>query len=458
MLRIIALLVVTILLIGCGPNTTLTVTPSTTVQTPGLIEESPVIQITNAPPQTATTHPTVKSSISPSSQDVSPTALTGYLVVRTTPSRVKIELEGENVGQSPLEISVSPGEYVLTLMLDHYEPWQSSVRVTATEVVTVQAQLRFQPFELYRVETDVDPSDRIANLLWNSNERLVYAIDPQMPDILGIRPYEWTWHLFDVPTGHKESLPAPLSPISSTVLEALGIIPWKAAFSVSPDGTQFVYTLFDDCREQTPYAVLDCPVWWSNKDGTNRILLGWAPQGPGSQAYFSPENDWVIIYSWEEGGSPWRFLARTDGTFWGELEEHFGLKNAYGCTSPPAFSPDGDWLAIEADSLRTDCICATWVIHMTDGNAVEVGGKGGCFVGPVHWSKDSRRLYVLQKKTLYRVVAEDLFTKPTILAEQISYSFPSLPELIAVSPDETMIALTGLGRGGDLILVQFAPK
>ena len=240
----------------------------------------------------------------------------------------------------------------------------------------------------------------------------------------------------------------------------LGIVPDKADFSVSPDGTQLIYTIFEDCQERRcmpagGYCILgNCPVWWARSDGTERILLGSTPT-PGTVAYWSPQGDWAIVFSWDEAGGVWGYLARVDGTYWGRIEEFAGLKDAFACVVPPSFSPDGAWVVVDAQSATSDCACAIWVVNLNDRSTIELAGGRECTRGPVSWSTDSQYLHLLQSGRLYRFSASSHFAQWTVLAEGILYS--NAPDEIAVSPNETMVALGNMGVNRDLVIVQFAP-
>ncbi len=389
--------------------------------------------------------------------DVLPTQ-SGRLVIHTTPPGAEVILDGQIVGRSPLDVVTSPGAHRLALNLEHYLGWQDIVQVTTGVTSVIDIKLEFQPYELCKVETSV--VSRIISLEWTSDNKLRYAILSKLRPIQGTRPQEWSWWTFDPAIYSKQPYAYPSAPIHDPVLESLGIYPNRAALSVSPDGTRLIYTVFDECRQQvgdcpSGYCLfLDCPVWQATADGIDRILLGWTPT-PATAAFWSPDGTWAMIYSWDEGGPPWRHLARTDGTFWKEIEQYAGLANVFGCASSPVFSPDSEWLVIEADGLQADCICVIWVVNLATGRAFQVGAPR-CLQGPVYWSEDSRYLFVLDDGVLYRFAQEDNFTEPDILSAKIPAPFA--PDLIAVSHDQTLIALANVEKNRALVIIQFAPR
>jgi hypothetical protein len=425
---------------------------------------TPVVQ----PTVTASARPGPKVSPSPSvlpSPTEGTALLPGRLVVQTTPAQAQVVLDGQAIGQSPLEVEVPPGKHHLAVALEQHEPWERTVEVAEAQALTIEIRLQFRALGLL-VETNVEPPSEIKTLQWHSNERLVYAVGLEASKPRGVRPYEWTWWSFDIGTGDKTPYSSTLTPLDDSVLEELGIFSEEGAFSVSSENACIIYTRFDECQrdfcpEETKFWCLaDCPVWATHTTWTEPVLLGIIPI-PGIQAFFSPRSKWAVIVSWPEGNPAEFWVARTDGTFLGSFDDLAGVETGSGCASPPispVFSPDGRWVAVEADSRIAGCVCGFWVVNLEEKDAFELGGGMPCMegIGRVQWSSDSKHLYWLKGDTLLKLSVQERFANPAILAGDIPHS--AIADVIAVSPDETMIALANLGSDADVIIVQFAPR
>jgi hypothetical protein len=434
----------------------------------GRARVSPTRTAVAQPSPTASARPSPRPSPSPSVLP-SPTAtvppLPGRLVIRTTPAWAEVALDFEAIGRSPLEVDVSPGKHHLAYTLEGYETLKRGVEVAATEVLTVSERLWFRSLELL-VEDDLETADEVKALRWHSNEQLLYLVGSQAAPPNGDLPCEWTWWSYDLPTQSKQLHSPSVAPISEAVLEDLGIVPEEGGYSVSPDGEQIIYTHFDGCQKsegrfcEDCYTFFQCPIWRANGDGTNRVPLGILPEEV-AEVYWSPGNEWAVIYYWFPEGPIMFYVAKTDGTFLGDLEEFAGVGDAVSCAYPPrspVFSPDGKWMAIQAESRIPRCTCGFWVVNLEERSTAEMGRGTACIEGHdvVQWSKDSVYLYWLKGEALFKLSGRDSFANVTMLARGIRYRFS--PNLIAVSPDETMIAMGNLARDGDVIIVQFAPR
>ena len=81
-----------------------------------------------------------EASPSPTSSDVAP--VTGTLVLRATPERTTVALDGDEVGTTPITLDpVETGTYSVTFSRSDYDPLTRRVDVSASDTATVTATL-----------------------------------------------------------------------------------------------------------------------------------------------------------------------------------------------------------------------------------------------------------------------------------------------------------------------------
>jgi hypothetical protein len=92
------------------------------------------------------------------------------LRVVSTPSGALVSLNGVVMGQTPLEVSLAPGRYRVTLSRFGYEEWSRTLDLKRGADVTLEAQLLFSPFfrplgrtARLRIVSDPDDADVFIN-------------------------------------------------------------------------------------------------------------------------------------------------------------------------------------------------------------------------------------------------------------------------------------------------------
>jgi hypothetical protein len=65
----------------------------------------------------------------------------GSVLIESVPSKATISVNGEPVGQSPMEVKLPEGKHLIELTHPRYEPWQMEVMVSPQESTSVTAQL-----------------------------------------------------------------------------------------------------------------------------------------------------------------------------------------------------------------------------------------------------------------------------------------------------------------------------
>ena len=347
-------------------------------------------------------------------------------------------------------------------------PWFSPQNTPVVEgddpVVTTEPQPQFIP-QATLIET-THPMTGVRAIEWQTDSlALHYALGDGLAD----EPKDWMWRRYELSTGTKESLPAPVSHVPDAVRVELGLCVepdlrcWmESSLFESPSGVQMAYGPIGS----QGFEVGNGELWIASVDGSNRRLV---PAFLPGSVEWSPKEDLLLVdAAWSEW--PEGFLIRIDDLSVNRLLDLVAMET---CESReirhavPHFSPDGGRIAFVGGQLvgKTE-VCSLWEVDV-DGSDLRRLSE---HVGGVQWSTDSQVLYVLEHRykrlgehrfeqefSLYRIDTSSILPQVELLADALPYyGFPSSVRW-AVSPDETMIAYTDACDSGTLCIVRFAP-
>ncbi|MCL6641807.1 MAG: PEGA domain-containing protein, partial [Candidatus Bipolaricaulota bacterium] len=107
------------------------------------------------------------------------------LRVVSTPSGALVSINGVVMGQTPLEVSLAPGRYRVTLSRFGYEEWSRTLDLKHGTDVTLEAQLVFRPFfrplgrtARLRIVSDPDDADVFINSAYAGRTPLSLEVAP----------------------------------------------------------------------------------------------------------------------------------------------------------------------------------------------------------------------------------------------------------------------------------------
>jgi len=326
-------------------------------------------------------------------------------------------------------------------------------------VTTTEPQPQFVP-QVILIDT-THPMTSVCTIEWETDNLVLhYALGD-----LRAEPKDWAWWRYELGTGTKEPLPAPVSHVPDAVRAQLGLCVeadlrcWmESNLFESPSGTQMAYGPIGS----QGFEVGNGELWIANVDGSNRRLVPAFLPGP---VEWSLKEDFLLVdAAWSEW--PEGFLVRVDDLAVNELLDLVAMES---CESreirhaAPHFSPDGGRIAFVGGQLVEETeVCSLWEVDVDGSNLRRLSEH----VGGVQWATNSQILYVLEHRfrpqngqefALYRIDTRLASPQVELLADALPYyGFPSSVQW-AVSPDETMIAYTDACDSGTLCIVRFAP-
>lgn len=67
---------------------------------------------------------------------------TGKLHLRSTPANATVEIDGKNMGKTPLTVDLSVGSHVVVVTSSGYAPWKAEISIAGGELAGIGALLK----------------------------------------------------------------------------------------------------------------------------------------------------------------------------------------------------------------------------------------------------------------------------------------------------------------------------
>jgi hypothetical protein len=112
------------------------------VTSDGFVRQERRVSITAARPSQSLTFELVRATNPAGQAQSAPVPATGSLQVDSRPAGARVLLDGQFVGATPLVLAeVATGSHAVTLELEGYRPWTTSVRVAGGQQNRLAASL-----------------------------------------------------------------------------------------------------------------------------------------------------------------------------------------------------------------------------------------------------------------------------------------------------------------------------
>ncbi len=86
----------------------------------------------------------IQSTIKPATP-ATPAAVSGKLAVSSTPTGADIELDGNFMGNTPSDLSITEGDHTIQIKKAGFTPWERRLKITAGSTVHIDAELQKAP-------------------------------------------------------------------------------------------------------------------------------------------------------------------------------------------------------------------------------------------------------------------------------------------------------------------------
>jgi hypothetical protein len=330
------------------------------------------------------------------------------LTTQTTTGLVHITSEPEGawasvinthlVEQTPVTWTMQPGMYTVTLTLNGYEDWATSVFVSAGEIVSVITRL-------HRDYT-ITPIEELQGPLWylrwsDDGQSLTYALsDERWPHHVRHLPVYQSWWTYNLGSRDKEALLPPQTRVTNSVRELLDICPFplletppypcSPTLQESPTSNRIAFS-------SGTLIGYDANTWLANIDGSDVIYVDDFPGTP-EVVMWSRDDKWLLIGRYNAVSNTY-YLVSSDGTFVESLEELTNTSHWRVQGAKPQFSPDGQKVAfvgIEGSGLTQEQqdkeeAYNLYVLDLTTMEHQLVSSRFGL----IQWAQDGSGLYIL---------------------------------------------------------------
>lgn len=253
------------------------------------------------------------------------------------------------------------------------------------------------PYEYLKLE-ELSIDEELKYVAWETDGfGLVYAV--LRPEVRSVEPKDWAWWRYDPETGDRESIPPPISRVTSETRQQLNLCPIEQEPLVEQldclGHSKLLESPISDWIVFSPLNSGDGDTWIGKFDGTNLHKLETLID-TGTYAQWSPDGRWLLISVHFPGmpGQMTHYLVRADGSFEAEfsaLTDHdlFLLNGLF-----PQFNPDGTKLAYVGSTVYESFDENDYHLYILDLDSLEshlVSDRIGLF----QWSADGQGLYVL---------------------------------------------------------------
>lgn len=323
----------------------------------------------------------------------------GELHIISEPEGALASIASEGLtAQTPVDWAMSPGTYTVTLFLEGYEDWTTSVKVGFGSKTRLTATL-------YKQYT-ITPLPGGSDVQWSEDgQSLTYSqADEQWPAHVLILDVYRTWWRYDVATGDIQALPSLQTRVTNAVRESLGVCPFPL-----PETAPFPYPCWTTLQESpsSNRIVFESAkingenTWLANIDGLDVIYLDKIPSGP-QKVKWSSDDRWLLIgvYAGVDCSEVY-YLVSIDGAFVEDLGELTNTDHWLVKGPAPEFSPDGQKVAFVGIETGGERLTAgqlneeePYSLYVLDLNTLEhhvVSPRFGMF----QWSRDGNGLYIL---------------------------------------------------------------